>query len=180
MQTGLKRAEQAQPSSSARSCRCYSREWEEADPVARSRALLRRVSDATFGGLGARRTWGRGRQRRGRSGSPRPSDSRPRGPGGAAAPLPRCPARQAAPIRPRAISVGRRAGIRAAPPPPALRKLGAPTARDRRTRARAPSPHSPARSPAQRPRPPLTAAGSSEGSAPAAAAAAAGREGARA
>lgn len=39
MRTGLKRAEQAQPSSPARSCHCYSREWEEADPVARSRAL---------------------------------------------------------------------------------------------------------------------------------------------
>lgn len=40
MQTGLKRAEQAQPSSPARSCRCYSREWEE--EVARSAQSFRR------------------------------------------------------------------------------------------------------------------------------------------
>lgn len=88
MQTGLKRAEQAQPSSPARGCRCDSREWEEADRVARSRALCAEFQTPPSGGLGARRAW-----RRGGSGRPRPPDSRPRGPGEAAAPPPRPPGR---------------------------------------------------------------------------------------
>lgn len=174
MQTGLKRAEQAQPSSPARSCRCYSREWEEEDPVARSPALCAEFQTPPSG------AWEQGGHGGGAgSGGAAQCGCGPRTPGprDPAEPLPGCPARQAAPIRPRAISVGRRAGIRAGPPPPALGKLSAPTASDRRTRATTLAPHRPARSAAQRSRPPLTATGSSEGSAPAATG---GREGARA
>lgn len=93
MQAGLKRVEQAQPSSPARSCRCYSREWEEADPVARSRALSAEFQTPPSGAWEQGGHGGRGWQQRSRSGRLRPSDSRPRGPGEANARLPRPPGR---------------------------------------------------------------------------------------
>lgn len=175
MQTWLKRAEQAQPSSPTRSCRCNSREWEEADPVARSRALCAEFSDATFGGPGSKEGMGEGLAAEGplraaaALGLPAPG-------------IRRSQCRAAPPARPRRSDHGLflwGAGLESGPCRLRRRsgKLRAPTASDRRTRATTQAPHPPARSPAQRSRPPLTATGSSEGSAPAAAA---GREGARA
>lgn len=133
-ETGLKRAEQAQRCSPARSCCCYSLEPRGHGPGGpKSRALLR-VSDATFGGA-----WEQGGHGGGAgSGGGAPGACGPRSPGreDPVGSVPGCPARQAAPIRPRAISVGRRAGIRAAPPPRTLGQLRALSGSDRRTRAR--------------------------------------------
>lgn len=59
-ETGLKRAEQAQRCSPARSCCCYSLEPRGHGPGGpKSRALLR-VSDATFGGPGSEEGMGEG------------------------------------------------------------------------------------------------------------------------
>lgn len=102
--------------------------------MARSRALCAEFSDATLRGVGGKEGMGEGLAAE----TPLASGGcgpRTPGPDDPAGPVSVCPARQAAPIRPRAISVGRRAGIRAAPPPRALGKLRAPSGSDRRTLA---------------------------------------------
>lgn len=117
MRTGLKRAEQAQPSSRPTAATVI--------PVSgRKRTLWLEVAFSVqsfrrhFRGPGNKESMGVGAG----SGGAVQGGCGPRTPvpGDPAGLLLRCPARQAAPIRPRAISVGRRAGIRAAPPAPAL------------------------------------------------------------